>query len=191
MLKLRLSLLAMIISSGIVAADIDLPKPSTNGGMPLLEALQNRHTDREFSDKPLSQQQLSDLLWAAIGVNRADGRRTAPTARNRQEITLYVCIPEGTFRYDAVGNRLVQTSLKRTGDAPLMLIYVADLAKLPERLCHVDCGFVGQNVYLFCASAKLATVFRGAFRENDYKPLLDLKGKETILYVQAVGFPKF
>ena len=189
-LKKMSYLAAIVAAGGISAADIELPKPDTEGGMPLQEALQNRRTDRAFSDRPLSRELLSNLLWSATGVSRADGKRTAPTARNRQEITLYVCIPEGTFRYDAAANKLVQTSEKRAGDAPLMLIYVADLAKQPERFCHVDCGFVGQNVYLFCASSKLATVFRGSFREDDYKPLLDLKGKEKILYVQAVGYPK-
>ncbi|WP_294478202.1 SagB/ThcOx family dehydrogenase [uncultured Victivallis sp.] len=183
-------LAALAVAGGISAADIELPKPETTGGMPLQEALANRRTDRKFSSKPLSREMLSNLLWSALGVNRADGKRTAPTARNQQEITLYVCIPEGTFRYDATANKLVQTSEKRAGDAPLMLVYVADLGKLPERLCHVDCGFVGQNVYLFCASEKLATVFRGSFRERDYKPLLNLKDKEKILYVQAVGFPE-
>ncbi len=181
---------AMVAAGSVFAADIALPKPVTEGGMPLQEALANRRTDRKFREKPLSRETLSNLLWSAIGVNRADGKRTAPTARNQQEITLYVCIPEGTFRYDAAANKLIQTSEKRAGDAPLMLIYVADLGKLPERLCHVDCGFVGQNVYLFCASEKLATVFRGSFREGDYTPLLDLKGKEKILYVQAVGYPE-
>ena len=183
-------LAALVAAGGISAADIDLPKPETTGGMPLQEALANRRTDRKFSSKPLSRELLSNLLWSAIGVNRADGKRTAPTALNRQELTLYVCIPEGTFRYDAAANKLVQTSEERAGDAPLMLVYVSDLGKLPEQLCHVDCGFVGQNVYLFCASEKLATVFRGSFREGDYLPLLDLKEKEKILYVQAVGYPE-
>ena len=115
-------LAALAVAGGISAADIELPKPETTGGMPLQEALANRRTDRKFSSKPLSREMLSNLLWSALGVNRADGKRTAPTARNQQEITLYVCIPEGTFRYDATANKLVQTSEKRAGDAPLMLV---------------------------------------------------------------------
>lgn len=134
------------------------------GRLPLQEALQSRRTGRSFSDRALPREVLSNLLWSAIGVNRDDGRRTAPTALNRQEITLYVCIPEGTFRYDAAANKLVQTSEKRAGDAPLMVIFTADTARQPERFCHVDCGFVGQNIYLFCASQKLATVFRASFQ---------------------------
>lgn len=181
---------AFVAAGGVFAADIELPKPETKGGMPLQEALQARRTERSFRDKPLSRELLSNLLWSAIGVNRADGRRTAPTARNRQEITLYVCIPEGTFRYDAMAGKLVQTSEKRAGDAPLMVIFTADMAKQSESCCHVDCGFIGQNIYLFCASQKLATVFRGAFHTEDYKPLLPLGENEQILYVQAVGYPK-
>ena len=118
----KMSFLAAIVAAGgLSAADIELPKPETQGGMPLQEALQSRRTGRSFSDRALSREVLSNLLWSAIGVNRDDGRRTAPTALNRQEITLYVCIPEGTFRYDAAANKLVQTSEKRAGDAPLMV----------------------------------------------------------------------
>ena len=187
----KMSFLAAIVAAGgLSAADIELPKPETQGGMPLQEAVQSRRTGRSFSDRALSREVLSNLLWSAIGVNRDDGRRTAPTALNRQEITLYVCIPEGTFRYDAAANKLVQTSEKRAGDAPLMVIFTADTARQPERFCHVDCGFVGQNIYLFCASQKLATVFRASFKAEDYRPLLNLGENEQILYVQAVGYPK-
>jgi len=181
---------ALVAAVGVFAADIKLPKPQTAGGMPLQDALRLRRTDRSFKKQPLPMQTVSSLLWSAFGINRADGKRTAPTARNRQEITLYVCIPEGTFRYDPKDNTLFQVSKLRTGDAPLMLIYVVDLALQPVKLCHVDCGFIGQNVYLFCASNKLATVFRGYFPKRDYRSLLDLEGKKDILYVQAVGYPK-
>ena len=126
----KMSFLAAIVAAGgLSAADIELPKPETQGGMPLQEALQSRRTGRSFSDRALPREVLSNLLWSAIGVNRYDGRRTAPTALNRQEITLYVCIPEGTFRYDAAANKLVQTSEKRAGDAPLMVIFTADTAR--------------------------------------------------------------
>lgn len=191
-LKLKaVSLFAALVAAvGLPAADIELPKPETTGGMPLQDALRLRKTDRVFSEKPLPLQTVSNLLWSAVGINRPDGKRTSPTARNRQEITLYVCLPEGTFRYDPAANKLIQTSEKRAGDAPLMVIFVADMAKLPEHLCHVDCGFVSQNIYLYCASNQLATVVRGNFKMDDFKPLVELKGKEQILYVQAVGYPK-
>ncbi len=171
------------------AADIELPKPQTSGGMPLMEALSLRRTQRQFSDRALPQETLSSLLWAGGGINREDGRKTTPTALNRQELTLYVCIPEGTFRYDAAANKLVQTSEYRTGDAPLMVIITADLDKQTLDLAQVDSGFVGQSIYLFCASAGLATVFRGSFDAAAYKSLLQLPENHRILYVQAVGYP--
>lgn len=186
-----LSLFAALFAAvGLSAADIELPKPEITGGMPLQEALALRRTVRSFSEKPLHLQTVSTLLWSAFGINRPDGKRTAPTARNKQEITLYICIPEGTFRYDPAANKLVQTSKERLGDAPLMVVLVADTAKSPERYCYADCGFVSQNIYLYCASNKLGTVVRGSFKASDYKPLLGLKEKEEILFVQAVGYPK-
>ena len=148
-------LAALVAAGGISAADIDLPKPETTGGMPLQEALANRRTDRKFSSKPLSRELLSNLLWSAIGVNRADGKRTAPTALNRQELTLYVCIPEGTFRYDATANKLVQTSEKRAGDAPLMLFYKGNADLNRTRVLSIvgtrHCTAYGQDlIRRFC-----------------------------------------
>ncbi len=188
-MKISVILSGLLCSAAVAAADIELPKPETSGGMPLMEALQNRRTERKFSEKPLPLPTLSNLLWAANGISREDGRRTAPTAMNRQEITLYVMIPEGTFRYDAAANRLVQLSEKRAGDAPLMVLFVADTAKQQLRFAQVDSGFIGQNIYLFCASEKLATVFRASFREADYNALLKLPKGQQMLYVQAVGYP--
>ena len=189
MMKITAMLPFLLLSATVSAADIELPKPETTGGMPLMEALQNRRTDRKFSSKPLPRQILSNLLWAANGINRPDGRRTAPTALNRQELSLYVMIPEGTFRYESAENKLVQISTERTGDAPLMVVFVADTSKQQLRFAQVDCGFIGQNIYLYCASEKLATVFRASFREADYAPLLKLPEAQKMLYVQAVGYP--
>ena len=189
MMKLTAMLPLLLLSATVSAADIELPKPETTGGMPLMEALQNRRTDRKFSSKPLPRQILSNLLWAANGINRPDGRRTAPSALNRQELSLYVMIPEGTFRYESAENKLVQISTERTGDAPLMVVFVADTSKQQLRFAQVDSGFIGQNIYLYCASEKLATVFRASFREADYAPLLKLPEMQKMLYVQAVGYP--
>ena len=121
-----------------------------------MQALEKRKTVRAYSDREIPMQTLSNLLWAASGVNRADGRMTAPTARNLQEITLYVLLPSGIFRYDAPANRLVRISAENitgqvTGKAPLTVVYVADLKKQPKReLCAVDCGYISQNIYLYC-----------------------------------------
>ena len=119
-----------------LAADIKLPAPQKKGGMSLLEALNNRKTVRKYQDKELSLQQISNLLWAACGVNRPDGKRTAPTAVNAQEIMLFVFLKNGTFRYDAAKNVLVEINKKDLRklaaprfSAPLTLIIASDTAK--------------------------------------------------------------
>jgi len=175
------------------AAEIALPAPAKEGGMPLLNAMTVRRTVRTFADKELSQQQISDLLYAAFGVSNSEGKRTAPSALNKQEITLYVLLKSGTYRYDAPKNLLIQTGTKdlRTfaNGAPLVLVYVADLTKQPEaRWCMVDCGFIGQNVYLYCTSAGLGTVFRGSF-PADLGKKMNLDKNHPVLFVQSVGFP--
>ena len=86
---------------------IQLPKPQTDGGKPLMQALKDRKTSREFSSEKLPMQILSNMLWAACGVNREDGKRTAPTAMNKQEIDVYVAMAEGLYLYDAKANILV------------------------------------------------------------------------------------
>ena len=139
-------------------------------------------------------QTVSNLLWAASGVNRPDGRMTAPTARNLQEISLYVLLPSGIFRYDAQGNRLIRVSGENitgrvTGKAPMTVVYVADLKKQPKReLCAVDCGYISQNIYLYCASAGLVNVMKA--QETDLlEGKLPLPEDWKIYIVQPVGYP--
>ena len=101
---------AVAASSFLSAADIKLSAPDKKGGIPLMQALDQRKTIRSYSEKALPMQIVSELFWAASGVNRPDGRMTAPTARNLQEITLYAVLPSGVFRYDAKKHTLVQVS---------------------------------------------------------------------------------
>ena len=161
------------------APAIELPSPNTTGGMPLLDALRQRHSSREFSMRELPVQVLSNLLWAADGVNRGEsGGRTAPSAKNWQEIDVYAALPLGLYRYDAKSHRLhavlgedlrLRTGMQDfVGRAPLNLVYVADLRRVDasssdERrfYCAADAGFIAQNVYLYCASSGLVTVVRG------------------------------
>jgi hypothetical protein len=198
---------------------IELPKPQITGGMPLMEALSARKTTREFGAEKLPLQTLSNLLWAAFGVNRAEmaGRtpkpgRTAPSAMNLQEIDLYVAFPEGVFLYEAVPHRLVPVIAKdvraltnrnaAAGTAPLCFIFVEDQdkrpappAKTPQAAAprstsgEVDAGFIGQNIYLFCASEGLNAWFYGTDREGLAKAL-NLRPGQRALYGQAVGFPR-
>jgi len=187
--------------------DIALPAPRMEGGKPLLTALRDRRTGRTFSAKPLPPQLISDLLWAACGVNRADsGKRTAPTAHNWQEIDVYVVLPEGAYVYDARTNALRAVATddlrRQTGTqkfvatAPLNLVFVADTARMkgasPEDMAlymATDTGFMSQNVYLFCASEGLATVVRGGVNRAVLSRVLNLTAKQKIVLAQTVGYP--
>jgi SagB-type dehydrogenase family enzyme len=186
---------------------VHLPSPDMQGGKPLMQALKARRTRRSFSPKPLSRQQLSDLLWAAVGVNRADtGGRTAPTARNWREIDVYAALQDGLYLYDAERNLLTQILDKdlrgETGrqafvaDAPVNLIYVADLDKMKGAsdadkafYAATDTGFAAQNVYLFCASEGLATVVRGALDKEALAKAMGLPKSRKVILAQTVGMP--
>jgi SagB-type dehydrogenase family enzyme len=205
-------LVAVLISPAWLAAQepkpIELPQPQTEGGKPLMQALKARHTTREFKPNPLAAQVLSNLLWAAFGINRPDsGKRTAPSARNWQEIDIYVAMAEGTYVYDAKTHRLNPVlsgdTRAATGaqdfvkDAPVNLVYVADLAKTGDASAEgqnlytaVDTGFISQNVYLFCASEGLATVVRGTVDRPALAKLLKLRTDQKIIVAQTVGYPK-
>ncbi len=186
---------------------IALPAARITGGRPLMEVLRDRHSLRSFRADPLPQQTLSDLLWAAAGINRPEsGRRTAPTARNWQEVDVYVFLEEGVFRYDPAGHALIPLfpdDLRgETGGqdfvagAPLNLVYVADHARMEggsdaDRALYsaTDVGFIAQNVYLFCASAGLATVVRGTVDRETLATRLGLRPEQRIILAQTVGFP--
>ena len=189
----------------VIAQDITLPKPQTTGGMPLMEALAARKTSRSFSSKQLSMQQLSSLLWAATGVNREDGRLTAPTARNAQQIDTYVYTTSNVYLYIPKDNilKMVAEGDHRSevgrqpfaADAPVILVYVANYDKMQgfddEAKAFygaTDCGNVGQNVYLYCAANGLSTVELGSIQRDKIKELLGFNGRAQL--AQPVGFPK-
>jgi hypothetical protein len=179
------------------AQDIQLPAPQKTGGMPLMEALNLRQTTREFSDKELDMQTLSNLLWAANGFNRSD-KRVVPTASNKQEIDLYICLKSGIYFYDAKANVLIQKvegdHRKSMGkqdfvwDAPLNLILVgnSDISGSYQ----IDSGFISQNIYLFCASEDMATVVRGYFDAKEGHDLMNLTDKQVPVVIQTVGYKK-
>ncbi|MCL2098576.1 MAG: SagB/ThcOx family dehydrogenase [Bacteroidales bacterium] len=190
----------LLISSEIYAQDITLPAPQTDGGLPLMQALSQRQTQRAFSSKELDAQTLSNLLWAANGFNRSD-KRTAPTAMNRQELEIYVVLPTGAYWHDAKNNILVQ---KTTEDlrslpgqqefvaaAPLNIVIVADTEKQGNKeFCYIDAGYISQNIYLFCASEGLATVVRGMVNREALSKALNLPEKQIIVVAQTVGYPQ-
>ena len=188
--------------------DISLPAPRMEGGKPLMQALKERQTSRSYSEKKLPLQVLSDLLWAAAGINRPDsGKRTAPSARNWQEVQVYVVMEEGSFLYDAKANCLRAVAKgdlrKLTGrqdfvsSAPINLVYVADFTKMkgasPENqvfYSSADTGYISQNVYLFCASEGLGTVVRGMVERKALAEALKLPDEKKIILAQTVGYPK-
>jgi SagB-type dehydrogenase family enzyme len=198
------------LSSPLAAetGDIALPRPSVPGGKTLEAALMARQTRRDFDPRPLSPEALSGLLWAAWGVNRPElGKRTAPSAQNRQEISVYAATAEGLFLSDAKANRLERKSESdlraATGrqpfvaQAPVNLVYVADMTKAagasPEdrlEMAAVDTGCICQNVYLYCAAMDLATVARASFDRAALSKAMGLAEGQRIIMTQTVGYPK-
>ena len=180
-------------------APIQLPKPQMTAGMPLMEALAKRQTTRAFADKPLPLQTLSNLLWAAFGVNRprevkAGLGRTAPSAMNKQEVELDVVLADGVYVYEAEQNRLRpvvagdmrgKVGTAAAVHAAVTIVYVAD-AKLDY--AQVDTGFIGQNVYLFAASEGLNAWFY-AIHTPDVPGALKLAADRKPLYAQSIGYP--
>jgi nitroreductase len=203
-----LSFLAAAVAAAQELSPVKLPAPVTTGGKPLMDVLKARQSAREFAPEKISPQVLSNLLWAAWGINRADGRRTAPSASNRQEIEIYVTLPEGAYRWDATANVLEPVAIAdlrgATGTqpfpatAPLNLVYVADMTKLnrpatdPQQMLNVgaDAGCISQNVYLFCASEGLATVVRASVAKDALAKALKLKDTQVIVLAQTVGLAK-
>jgi SagB-type dehydrogenase family enzyme len=189
-------------------ADISLPAPRTEGGKPLMQALKDRQSSRAFSAEKLPVQVVADLLWAAAGINRTDsGKRTAPSARNWQEVDVYAIMEDGAYLYDAKTNSLravANGDLRNlTGSqdfvptAPLNLVYVVDTTKMTGSssgedqalYSGVDTGFISQNVYLFCASEGLATVVRGSVDRKLLADALKLPGHKKVTFAQTVGYP--
>jgi nitroreductase len=197
-MKTIVALILVLTAPLAFAQDITLPAPQTDGGKPLMQALAARRSARQYSDRALAPQTLSNLLWAAYGFNRP-GKRTVPSAKNQQEMEIYVFLKDGVYLYDAQANKLLQ---KATGDhrstagtqafvptAPLNLVFVGDLSKLDRELIHADCGFISQDVYLFCASEGLATVVRAGVDKPALAKLLGLRSQQEAFYNQCVGYP--
>lgn len=186
---------------------IKLPAPKTEGGMPLMQALKERHSGREFSSEKLPLATLSNLLWAAWGINRPDGHHTAPSARNMQEMDVYVASSDGLYLYEPKQHQLQKILSEdvraATGtndyvkDAAVDLVYVADLAKANlkdpaaiEFYSGADTAFLAQNVYLFCASEKLEAVVRGSIDRAALAKIMKLRPDQKITLAQSVGYPK-
>ncbi len=204
-------LLSSLASTPSLAAEsvtsMDLPPPRADGGKPLIQALRQRRSIREYAPQQLPKQVLSDLLWAAFGINRPSGDRTAPYWRHVMVIDVYAAMADGVWFYQPKRHALLLHSRKDiraetglqdfVGTAPLNLVYVAhgermqDISAEERRLyASVDTGFIGQNVYLFCASEGLATVFRGAVDYDNLGRTMQLGEGQFVTFAQTVGYPR-
>ena len=202
----RLFIVAIILIahlSCMAQSKVELPAPVASGGMGLFEVLQKRASIREYSDKDISDKTLSQVLWAACGKNRPDGRITAPSAVNAQDVVVYVCKANGAFLYDAQNNTLVQVSKKDlrkavagrqefAAKAPVSLVLVSNLEKLPranEMLGAMDVGYVSENICLACTALGLATVPRATMDIEVLNNELGLGEKQVPMLNNPVGYP--
>lgn len=189
-------------------SNIQLKAPNKTGGKTIMQTLADRHSERVFDAKELSLQDLSDLLWAANGVNRQDGKRTAPSAMNKQDVDVYVLMKDGAYLYDAAKHELVGIA---TGDhralinpraknaedvPPVGLVLVSDLSKFSGhgdrgfQMGALDAGIVSQNINLFCAGKGFSTVPRMSMDNDGLKKVLNLKDDQIPMLNNPVGYPK-
>ena len=210
--RVFVTILVLFIASGFNYAQelkpIPLPQPQTEIGKPLMQVLMLRKSTRSFTSEKLQIQELSNILWAAAGINRPEsGKRTAPSAMNWQEIDVYVVMQEGAYVYNAKENVLkpiangdlrgfcgVQDFVKL---APVNLVYVADYRKIKQindeaKYLYIpaDCGFMAQNVYLYCASQSLSVVVRGMIERDKLSKALNLNKDQAVLLSQTIGYGK-
>lgn len=185
------SLFLTVPAAAVADVLVELPAPQKSGGLSVLEALGSRHVERAFDDRILPMQEVSNVLWAACGVNREDGRLTVPTALNRQLVGVYAVLPDGVYRYDAKQNVLEQV-LKGDGylktyanGAPMVLLHAAQES---ERYSAMHVGSMYENVALYCASAGLANVMK-AQETDKLEGKLPLPDGWKIYMIQPVGYP--
>jgi SagB-type dehydrogenase family enzyme len=206
----RIALIIFLFSSMGITQElkpIQLTPPDTTGGKPLMQVLKDRQSTRDFNSDTLTLPVLSNLLWAACGINRKDeGKRTAPSAMNKQEIDLYITTAHGAFRYDP-GKYTLEPVLsedirEKTGmqdfvkAVPINIAYVADYAKMSGKTdtdklpyAYADAAFIAENVYLFCASEGLGTVVRGSVNQQELEKALKLRPDQHVILAQSVGYP--
>jgi len=208
-IRLAFIIIGIFIINQSIAQDlIKLPEPNKTGGKPLMQALNERQSSRDFIDKDLTQQQISDLLWAAYGINRTEtGKHTIPTSRNVQDMEVYIATKNGAFLYLPKENALQKITANDireiTGKqdfvkiAAINLVYVSDFSKsgtasdeIKTMTAATHCGFIGQNVYLYCASEGLISVFRAMVDKDALTKALSLPENKHVIYCQTVGYAK-
>ncbi len=203
---LLISICGNFVLFGQDTEKIILPEPKKKGGMPLMEAFQNRQSLRSFSEQKLPLQTLSNLLWSAYGINRDGDKRTVPSAMGWNEFDIFLVQSDGWYLYnpsDHLLEKVGEEDLRQLActqeygqNAPLNLIYVADYSRMinagedeKQLYAAMDVGFISQNVYLFCASEGLATVVRASVDKENLRKKMNLKTEQHIILGQTVGYP--
>ena len=189
-------IMAGLMTTSVMAADIKLPTPEKTNETTLIRALENRHSDREFSDKVIDNQTLSTLLWAAYGVNRPDGKRTIPTALDKKDLNVYVFNKDGIWLYDAQNNTLKQQSRENhlnlfqkqdyMNSVSTVLVYTGS----KEEYAVMHAGAAYQNVELFAAANNMASIVRGFFDHDKVQEVLGLPDGQRVIISQAIGWKK-
>lgn len=194
MKKTLIAMLLSCISAGAFALEsIKLNDPDLSRGKSLMQSLSDRQSIREYTVRELSLQDLSDLLWAANGINRPDGRRTAPSAMNRQDIKLYVVTAAGSYYYNHKTHTLEPIKegdfrQRIRGNMPsLNMLVVADDGE--ARFSEVNAGYVSQNIFLACSALGMATVSAAGMDSAAYAKACNLNSKQRIIVHHPVGYP--
>ena len=185
------------------AETVALPAPAKTGGMPLMQALAERKTVRDYKPAELDAATISEILYAANGVNRPDGKRTIPTAMNKQDLEVYIALPGAAYHYDAKANKLVKiadgdfrteliANKNMAQNSACILVYASDSSKFPNDIKYpaIHVGEASQDVYLYAASKGLGTVSLGMYDEKGVRKVFKLEDKMTVILAQAVGVPK-
>ena len=190
--------------------NIQLPKPSMDNKVTLMQALQNRHSTREYADKQIPDDVLSTVLWAACGINRpGEGKITAPSAINVQDIQVYVVRQNGAYLYKPKSNSLEKVSSKDlraavagrqsfAADAPVSLVLVSNHNKFPQqmpreaktRMGVVDAGYISENICLACSALELNTIPRMTMDTEALKKELGLDDNYDLVLNSQIGYPK-
>lgn len=205
-------ILTMMLAANTASAQdfatIKLNPPETDTGKPFMQVLKERKSEREYADTKLTLQDLSNLLWAADGISRPDGKRTAPSAKNVQEFDIYVILEEGVYVYEPKNHELVpvvEGDFRKfagvqayVAKAPVNLIYVADLSKInwvtdqnaKMSVAYLDVGFIAENVALFCTSEGLVSVPRLGLDTEKLAQVMRLNTDQKVIFSTSVGYPK-
>jgi len=211
--KMAILFLLLFLTGGTINAQnlqtTKLLAPALENDKPFMQAVKERKSSRDFSEKELSLQDLSNILWCANGVNRPEtGKRTVPSPMNKQDVDVYAVLKEGIYLYEAKNHELlpvVSGDYRKdagmqayVGIAPLNLIYVSDLSKLDfyrEReeqviTAGIDAGHCSQNVYLYGAAANIGVVTRTSIDKTKMANILGLRPQQLVILAQTVGYPK-